>query len=448
MLNIILKDMKLMLSDRKELAAIILMPIILTTILSFALIGSFQEMGSQWTMDIAVVRNYDLEQDQIYFRNFTSSLEERFGITMDFGTDEETLFAEFNPEKIFFEDFLGSDEMEKFIQYTIVTEEEAYELLENKRVRSIVILPDQYVYNAYVNTFTTFRNNIDITVVSHPDMNYSRQITEEIISSFNNIMSSITISKNVYFEKASDYMSLNEVVAGLEDFVKAIGTEPAGVNVVITDINQKNFINSFTYYSIAMMSMFILFSAGYGGKFILNEKIDNTYYRLMATGVDRRMIITGKFFMMFIMAIIQSIVLIVYSKIAFGINWINLQLLLLTMLLSCLAVASIGVFIIALTIRSNSYKTSDAFSNALVQVLALAGGSYLPLQILPKAVGQFGRLTPNGATLQTYIKILEGYGISEILPGLAVIMVNIAVMLLLSGILLKGGDSYDQSIIA
>jgi ABC-type multidrug transport system permease subunit len=446
MINIILKDLKLMLSDKKELAAIILMPIILTTILSFALSGSFQEMGSQWTMDIAVVRNYDLEQDQIFFRNFASSLEERFGITMDFGTDEETLFAEFNPEKIFFEDFLGSDEMKKFIQYTIVTEEEAYELLENKRVRSIVILPDQYVYNAYVNTFTTFRNNIDITVVSHPDMSYSRQITEEIISSFNNIMSSITISKNVYFEKASEYMSLNEVVAGLEDFVKAIGTEPAGVNVAITDINQKNFINSFTYYSIAMMSMFILFSAGYGGKFILNEKIDNTYYRLMATGVDRRMIITGKFCMMFIMAIIQSIVLIVYSKIAFGINWINIPLLLLTMLLSCLAVASIGVFIIALTIRSNSYKTSDAFSNALVQVLALAGGSYLPLQILPKAVGSFGRLTPNGATLQTYIKILEGYEIGEILPGLAVIIVNIGVMLLLSGILLKGGNSYDQSI--
>jgi ABC-2 type transport system permease protein len=448
MLNIILKDMKLMLSDKKELAAIILMPIILTTILSFALSGSFQEVGSQWTMDIAIVKNYDLEQDQITFSDFTRSMEERFGIAMNFGTDEQNLFAEFNPEKIFFEDFLGNEEMKEFIQYTIVTEEEAYELLENKRVSSIVILPDQYVYNSYINTFTTFRNNIDITVVSHPDMNYRRQITEEIISSFNNVMSSITISKNVYFEKASDYLPLNEVVKGLEDFVKAIGTEPAGVNVVLTDINQKNFINSFTYYSIAMMSMFILFSAGYGGKFILNEKIDNTYYRLIATGVDRRMIITGKFFMMFIMAIIQSFVLILYSKIAFGINWINMPLLLLTMLLSCLAVASIGVLIIALTIRSNSYKTSDAFSNALVQVLALVGGSYLPLQILPKAVGQFGGLTPNGATLQTYIKILEGYGISEILPGLAVIIANIAIMLLLSGILLKGGNSNDHSIIA
>lgn len=448
MINIILKDLKLMLSDKKELAAIILMPIILTTILSFALSGSFQEVGSQWIMDIAIVKNYDLEEDQASFRNFAGSLEERFGIEMDYGARQETLFSEFNPEKIFFEDFLGNDEMKKFIQYTLCTEEEAYKLLENKSIRSIVILPEQYVYNSYVNTFTTFRNNIDITVVSHPDMNYSRQITEEIISSFNNIMSSITISKNVYFEKASEYMSINEVVAGLEDFVKAIGTEPQDVNVAITDINQKNFINSFTYYSIAMMSMFILFSAGYGGKFILNEKIDNTYYRLMATGVGRRMIITGKFFMMFIMAIIQSTVLIVYSKIAFGINWINIPLLLLTMLLSCLAVASIGVLIIALTIRSNSYKTSDAFSNALVQVLALVGGSYLPLQILPKAVGQFGRLTPNGATLQTYIKILEGYGISEILPSLAVIMVNIVVMLILSGILLKGGSSYDQSIIA
>ncbi|HBH13187.1 MAG: ABC-2 type transporter [Clostridiales bacterium 38_11] len=448
MLNIILKDMKLMLSDKKELAAIILMPIILTTILSFALSGSFQEVGSQWTMDIAIVKNYDMQQDQIAFRDFTKSMEERFGITMDFGTDEENLFAEFNPEKIFFEDFLGNEEMKQFIRYTIATEEEAYELLENKRVSSIVILPDQYVYNSYINTFTTFRNNIDITVISHPDMNYRRQITEEIISSFNNIMSSITLSKNVYFEKASDYMPLNEVVEGLEDFVRFIGTKPAGVNVAITDINQKNFINSFTYYSIAMMSMFILFSAGYGGKFILNEKIDNTYYRLMATGVDRRMIITGKFFMMFIMAMIQSLVLIVYSRIAFGIGWINLPLLLLTMLLSCLAVASIGVLIIALTIRSNSYKTSDAFSNALVQILALAGGSYLPLQLLPKAVKKFGVLTPNGATLQTYIRILEGYGIREILPGLAVMMVNIVVMLLLAGILLKGGNTHDQSTIA
>jgi len=424
------------------------MPIILTTILSFALSGSFQEVGSQWTMDIAIVKNYDMQQDQIAFRDFTKSMEERFGITMDFGTDEENLFAEFNPEKIFFEDFLGNEEMKQFIRYTIATEEEAYELLENKRVSSIVILPDQYVYNSYINTFTTFRNNIDITVISHPDMNYRRQITEEIISSFNNIMSSITLSKNVYFEKASDYMPLNEVVEGLEDFVRFIGTKPAGVNVAITDINQKNFINSFTYYSIAMMSMFILFSAGYGGKFILNEKIDNTYYRLMATGVDRRMIITGKFFMMFIMAMIQSLVLIVYSRIAFGIGWINLPLLLLTMLLSCLAVASIGVLIIALTIRSNSYKTSDAFSNALVQILALAGGSYLPLQLLPKAVKKFGVLTPNGATLQTYIRILEGYGIREILPGLAVMMVNIVVMLLLAGILLKGGNTHDQSTIA
>lgn len=448
MLNIILKDMKLMLSDKKELAAIILMPIILTTILSFALSGSFQEVGSQWTMDIAIVKNYDLEQDQTAFRDFTKSMEERFGIKIDFGTNADNLFAEFNPEKIFFEDFLGNEEMKKFIRYTVATEAEAYELLENKHVSSIVILPNQYVYNAYINTFTTFRNNIDITVVSHPDMNYRRQITEEIISSFNNIMSSITLSKNVYLEKASDYMPLNEVIEELEDFVRAIGTEPAGVNVVLTDINQKNFINSFTYYSIAMMSMFILFSAGYGGKFILNEKIDNTYYRLMATGVDRRMIITGKFFMMFIMAIIQSIVLIIYSKLAFGINWINIPLLLLTILLSCLAVASIGVLIIALTIRSNSYKTSDAFSNAFVQVLALLGGSYLPLQILPKAVGQIGRLTPNGATLQTYIKILEGYGISEILPGLAVIMINIVIMLTLSGMMLKGGSSNDQSITA
>lgn len=448
MINIILKDLKLMLSDKKELAAIILMPIILTTILSFALSGSFQDAGSQWTIDIAIVKNYDLEQDQESFRNFAGSMEERFNIEMDFGNNQDALFAEFNPEKIFFEDFLGNSEMKKIMRYTICTEDEAYVLLENKSVSSIVILPEQYVYNAYVNTFTTFRNNVAITVISHPDMSYRRQITEEIVSSFNNIMSSITISKNVYFEKAAEFMPLNEVVIGLESFINAIGTEPAGVNIDIREINEMNFIDSFTYYSVAMMSLFILFSAGYGGKFILNEKIDNTYYRLMATGVGRRQIITGKFFMMFLMALIQSIVLVIYSKFAFGIGWTNIPLIILIMILSCVAVASIGVFIIALTIRSNSYKASDAFSNALVQILGFVGGSYLPLQMLPSVVRNFGVLTPNGATLQTYIKILEGYGINEILPGLMIIVANISVMLLLSGILLKGGSKDDQPTVA
>src|SRR6056297_1114295 len=165
MINIFLKDFKLFISDKKTLAAIILMPIILTTILSFALSGSFTQAGSDWTINIGVVKDYDKDV-------------------------EENKFEEFNPEKIFFQDYLGNKEIKNFLHYQVMTKEEALRKLEAKEISSLVILPENYIYDMYINTFTNFRNKVDIEVVSHPDMNYSGRITRELMKNFNDIMAS------------------------------------------------------------------------------------------------------------------------------------------------------------------------------------------------------------------------------------------------------------------
>jgi ABC-2 type transport system permease protein len=445
MLNIIIKDLKLMLSDKKELAAIILMPVILTTILSFALSSSFQEAGSVFKLNIAIVKNYDYEEEKSDFESFTRSFSEQFNVDFEM-SGESSIVEELDIEKIFFNDFLGSEEMKEFVEYVVCTEEEAYALLADKKASGIIIFPKAYIYDSYVNLFTTFRNNITMEVVSHPDMQYRRQIIEEIVSSFNNILTSISISKNVYLEKASGYMTLSESTEKIEAFIEKIGTEPLKLEIQTNNIQGKNFVNSFTYYSVGMLSMFILFSAGYGGKFILDEKNNTTYNRLLAGGIEKRRIIFGKFAMMFIMSALQSVVLIAYSKIAFRVAWLNLPLIMITVFVSSFAVASIGLFIIALTIKTNSYKATDAFSNAFVQFLALFGGSYIPHEILPKVIGEIGKYTPNGATMKAYLKILQGYGINEVYVDYGVIIVNICVMLIASYILLKEVDHNVKSV--
>jgi ABC-2 type transport system permease protein len=150
--------------------------------------------------------------------------------------------------------------------------------------------------------------------------------------------------------------------------------------------------------------------------------------------------------MMFIMSALQSVVLIAYSKIAFRVAWLNLPLIMITVFVSSFAVASIGLFIIALTIKTNSYKATDAFSNAFVQFLALFGGSYIPHEILPKVIGEIGKYTPNGATMKAYLKILQGYGINEVYFDYGVIIVNICAMLIASYILLKEVDHNVKSV--
>ena len=70
-ISIIVKDMKIILSDKKALAIILIMPLILMVILSSALKGTFMSGGTGdiEKVNIAVVRQYDRELDSQRFEN-------------------------------------------------------------------------------------------------------------------------------------------------------------------------------------------------------------------------------------------------------------------------------------------------------------------------------------------------------------------------------------------
>src|SRR6056297_3709024 len=412
MINIFLKDLKLFFSDKKTLASIILMPIILTTILSFALSGSFGEAGSDWILNIGVVKEYDKNS-------------------------EENQFEEFNPDKIFFQDYLGNEEIKKFLSYEVMSKKEGLKKLGNKEISSLVILPKNYMYDMYINTFTNFRNKLEIRVISHPDMNYSGSITRELMKNFNNIMSSIIISKNVYFESVSPYLNSEEIGENISKILSSNEYKNDGINIEERRVDSKNYISSFAYYTVAMLAMFVLFISSYGGKFILDEKRNNTFQRQIVSGKNLSRILTGKFLMMFTMVLIQSLVMISFSRLVFKINWINLPQIIFITLLSSLMVASLGLMITVVTLKTNNYKVSDAFSSGVVQILALFGGSYIPLEIMPQFIGAVGRYTPNGALLKAYIKTLEGYGISNITEQIAVIAINTMVFLIISVLIIR-----------
>jgi ABC-2 type transport system permease protein len=436
MFNIFIKDLKLFLSDKKTLALIILMPIILTTILSFALSGSFAQAGSDFTLNVGIVKDYDKAGEEKRFKDFMVDFAENYQVDID-EFQEEDEFSEFNPEKIFFEDFLGSEEIREILYYKVVDREEGLKLLENKEIASLIIIPENYMYDMYINTFTNFRNKIEIEVISHPDMNYSGSITKELMKNFSDVMSSIVISKNVYFETASEYLSVEKIAENIPEILNSSQHKGENINIKEGTVDSKNPISSFAYYTVAMLSMFILFISSYGGKFILDEKRNNTFQRQIASGKSLELILVGKFFMMFVMVVIQSSVMIGFSKFIFKTNWINLPQVIGIIILSSLMVASLGLMITAITLKTNNYKVSDAFSSGVVQVMALFGGSYIPIEVLPKFIGEVGRFTPNGAVLKAYIKTLEGYGLYNIADDLLVLVGNIAVFLVISILIIR-----------
>ncbi|HRU42253.1 MAG TPA: hypothetical protein P5021_09755, partial [Candidatus Diapherotrites archaeon] len=129
-ISIIKKDLKTILSDKKALAIIIVMPLVLMTILSSALRGAFTTGGQSIDrINIAVVKQYDKDGDS---RRFDKALRDGFlvkGIGEEAAAELRVTGDDVDPERIFLEDFLGSEDVAKIIAYRVEKEETAVEWL-------------------------------------------------------------------------------------------------------------------------------------------------------------------------------------------------------------------------------------------------------------------------------------------------------------------------------
>lgn len=449
-MSIIIKDLKVMFSDKKALAIMILMPMILTTILSIALKGSFSSGsdGDFEPVNIAVVKQYNLQEDSEMFK---SSLSNNFLIKeMGEATLNDLIESsnDVNPEKIFFEDFMDSEDVSEFIHYRIEDEAKAMELLSNEEVSAIVLLPEKFIYNMKINLLTPFRNKVEIKVLTHPDKNISGKIVKTVMDAYTNTMSSIIIGKNVIIEAAASNNLGNDSFNNMEDIMEGMTDLMESIKINMDDVvlEGRKPIKSSDYYAVAMMTMFILFAAGQGGRMLLEEKDNLTYQRMAVGGVSRFQVLSGKFTTVFIIALFQITVMVTFSSLALKVQWGNLGSVALISIAAAFAVAGLGSFVGALTYRAGNYKMANTFENVIIQGMALLGGSFFPLDVMPEFMQKLSFLSLNGIALKSYLKIIKGYHTTDILNNILILALSGAVFTVLAVIVLKGkeGESHAK----
>ena len=204
-ISIIKKDLKMILSDKKAMAIILVMPLVLIVILSSALKGSFisNGTGNMEKVNIAVVKQYDGNKDSLMFDDVLSKGFIAQGMGEKAAEELRAAGDDVDPEEIFFEDFLGSEKVAKIIGYRIEDEGRALELLGSGEISAVVLLPDEFVYDMKINLITPFRNNVGIRVLTHPDRSISGQVVRSVMEAYSDIMSSVAIGKNALIESAA-----------------------------------------------------------------------------------------------------------------------------------------------------------------------------------------------------------------------------------------------------
>lgn len=444
--DIVIKDLKIILSDRKATMILIAMPLILIAILGTALKGSFIQEGNENTIKISVVKKYDVSEETNRFIDFLGNSSIFKNVDKNDINNIETGIKDLNVDEVFTKDFLQNEEIKKILEYEVTDEETALRQLNSGEVSAVLVLPQDFIFNMSVNFFTPFRNKIEIKVIGHPDRYISSQIVEGIMTGFSDRISSIIIGKNVFLETAlEEGIGVDEAYNNMESVIDDISDnlEELSADVAYVEVEGKKPITGFQYYAVGMATMFILFAAGNGGKLLLDEKKNITYQRMTIGGIQKGKIVFGKFFTVFLLSIIQTGLIIVFTSLIYKVKWGTPIYVTLITVCTAFSVAGLGMLLAAITFKNNNYKASDVYQAVIINGMSILGGSFIPIDILPKFFQSLSNFTLNGLALKSYLSVMQGGSIGTIsswllgLIAIGIVLTLISVYILWDG---KGGN--------
>lgn len=425
--NILIKDIKIVLSDKKAFILLIGMPIILFSILSFALAGTFSEDGDVWDITIGVVKSYEFDEDYKLINEYVSVEDAR------------------DLESILFE-VLDSDALD-FMSYEILDYDTAVERLDDNELASIVILPKHYVSNLALNMSPTLRLPIDIEIIKSIDKQYSSSIVENIISGISTQMSQMMIANKVAHESLAFYNVPDEIAEAVLEGFQANRDEVAlDLTIENYQVDKLKQVNSAQYYSVAMMAMFLLFGASYGAKFMLEEKKKFTLQRQFMSGVSAIKIVAGKLGLIYVIALMQISIMILTSSIAFDVYWGNPLLVVLLTLIVAFAITGFGTVLAAVAMQMASLKALNVLESGIFQVIALFGGSYFPLHMMPSWFQTVSKMLVNGAALDVYHKNMMDMPLEEMSFALGSLLLNGLVFMTIGLVIIKMNQSKESGV--
>ncbi len=178
--------------------------------------------------------------------------------------------------------------------------------------------------------------------------------------------------------------------------------------------------NPLAYFAPALAILFLMFSLFDAANSILEEEREGTLARLMSTPTAFAPVLGGKIGGVFLTGLLQLSILILASRLLFGLQWGDSPLgLALIAIATVAAASSLGVFIVAF---ARDASQAGFIGAAVALVSAILGGTFIAAQQYPQWLQPFSKLTINRWALDGFTSLtLRGQGLVAILPDIAVL---------------------------
>lgn len=175
------------------------------------------------------------------------------------------------------------------------------------------------------------------------------------------------------------------------------------------------------YYAVGMGVMYILFATNAGAETIFQERRNKTLERIKVAPVSEREILGGKLFGIFLIALLQFVMIVFFTRIFYRVNWGDSILGIIIMILSSvLAFSGLSTLLASLT------KSEEQIGNigpALAMIFGFMGGGMWPTSNFPDWLNMASKFTPNRWAIDGFLKLMyqEG-GVVSVLPEVLVLL--------------------------
>ncbi len=302
----------------------------------------------------------------------------------------------------------------------ISSEEKARSLMNKGKASALIIIPPEFGKKIWAG------NPVEITLIKNPSEQFLPQIAEEISDTTVLLFSALF---QVFSDEIDRIRELSkqpeipdQIISNLsvmiKDRMESIGKYVFPPVISIKQVTQhenqeteENSLSVQSYILPAISIMFLLFICNVVFEDLLREKEKGTLLRMSISPLRMSEFVWSKILTSILIGIICSLFLVILGSFLFSITWGRLDVLLVIII--CLNILLSG-FIAFLYTFIRTERQAGALMSSVIIVMALLGGSMIPISNFPPFVQKISLLTVNYWGLEAFRKNIMGEPISQI----------------------------------
>lgn len=416
LLNIALKDLRIMFRDPSSLVWMLAMPIALTLAMAFAfgrLTGGGQAGGLS---DIPVII-----------------------VDLDGGQLSQPIVQTFQ-----------SAELSDLITATLsVDEAAARQAVDEDKVAAAVIIPAGFTAKILPaglqqGDFAALadREQGTVEVYSSPQRPISSSIVRSIVNAVLNRMAAAGAAAQTAITQLiiSGVVSPQEMAQIGNDIgsrASEQAAQDAALKLAVQSVGSSNSSGGFdwlAYMGPSMAVLFLMFTVSLGARSVLAERQWGTLQRLLTSPTSPAQVLGGKLSGIFLTGLAQMVILIVFSAVFFGLRWGAPVALIALSIATVFAASGWGALIAA---YAKSPGQAMSIGSMMALVFAGLAGNFVPRQNYPEFLQKLSLFTPNAWALEGFEELGQGGGLPEVLPMIAALTIMGAVLFVMATVLFR-----------